>query len=139
MATDKEKAEKPSRTRKNPLKKTTSMRESAAKSRASADKPKRVRKARSAAGKPINATKKALTKEFHLIEQKGEGSFFTKSRSFTPGFLSRAWQELRQVTWPNNRDTWRLMFAVLVFATALGLFIAALDFVLEKILREIII
>lgn len=137
MAKDNEKVEKPSL--KNPLKKKTSMRESAAKSRASADKPKKVRRARSAAGKPVAATKKALTKEFHLIEQKGEGNFFTKSRSFTPGFLRNAWNELRQVTWPNNRDTWRLMFAVLVFATALGLFIAALDFVLEKILREIII
>jgi preprotein translocase SecE subunit len=117
----------------------TSMRDSAAKSRAKSDKPKRVRKAADAAKKPVGKVGSALTKEFHIIEPKGEGNFFTKSRKLTPGFFRSAWAELRQVTWPGRKETWRLVFAVFVFAMILGTVIAVLDYGLEKLLREVIL
>jgi preprotein translocase SecE subunit len=120
-------------------KQTTSMRDSAAKSRAKSDKPKRVRKAADAAKKPVGKVGTALTKEYHLIPQKEGGSFFTKSRKLTPGFFRSAWAELRQVTWPGRKETWRLVFAVFVFAIILGTVIAVLDYFLEKILREVIL
>jgi preprotein translocase SecE subunit len=115
----------------------SSMRDSAAKSRAKADKPKRVRKAASAAKKPVSKIGSALTKEFHVIEPKG--GFFSKSRKVTPGYFRSAWAELRQVTWPGRKETWRLVFAVFVFAIVLGTVIAVLDYGLEKLLREVIL
>jgi preprotein translocase SecE subunit len=117
------------------------MRASAAKSRADAAKPRRVRKAAGAAGKPVSAIGKALTTEYHLNERsdKHDKSFFAKSRSLTPSYFSNAWKELRQVTWPGFKETWRLVFAVFIFAIIMGAGIAALDYGLEKLLREVIL
>lgn len=130
-------ANKEDKQEKKPAKKT-SMRESAAKSRASAAKPKRIRKAAKAATQPVGKTGKALTKQFHLIGD-GKSGFFTKSRSFTPKYFRESWKELKNVTWPGRLETWRLVSAVFVFAVALGVFIAVLDYGLEKLLREVIL
>jgi preprotein translocase SecE subunit len=115
-----------------------SMRAQAAKSRADADKPKRVRQAAGAAKKPVSAFGKALTTEYHVLSR-GNNGFFTKSRTLTPGYLRKSWQELKQVSWPGRKETWRLVFAVFVFALALGAMIAVLDYGLEKLLREVIL
>lgn len=121
------------------VKKKSTMRESAAKSRAKADKPKRVRKAADIAKKPVSSVSNALKKEYHLVEPKDGGNFFTKSRKVTPGYFRSAWQELRQVTWPGRKETWKLVFAVYMFALVMGLTIAVLDYGLEKLLREVIL
>jgi preprotein translocase SecE subunit len=120
-------------------KQPTTMRDSAAKSRAKAEKPKRVRKAADAAKRPVSSVGSALTKEFHIITPKKDGGYFTKSRKLTPGYFRSAWAELRQVTWPGRKETWRLVFAVFVFALVLGTVIAVLDYGLEKLLREVIL
>lgn len=119
-------------------KKSTSMRESAAKSREAAAKPKRVRKAAEAATKPVGKASKVLTTEYHLFGEK-DSNFFTKSRSFIPKYFKDSAKELKNVTWPGRKETWRLVFAVFVFAILLGLFISLLDFGLEKLLREVIL
>lgn len=76
-----------------------------------------------------------------------------KSRVFTPirfifkilgkillvSYFRNAWKELREVTWPTTRTTWRLTGAVLTFAIVFGLLIAGLDFVLEKGFREVLL
>lgn len=120
-------------------KKPTTMRESAAKSRANAEKPKRVRKAADIAKKPVDSVNSALKKEYHLIKPKDDGNFFTKSRKLTPGYFRSAWSELRQVTWPGRKETCRLVFAVFMFALVMGTAIAVLDYGLEKLLREVIL
>ena len=140
MADDKEKKirqVKPTASKK-PAK---TMRQASAKSRANAAKPKRVRKAADAAGKPVGAIGRALTAEYHLNErtEKHNEKFFSKSRSLTPRYFSNAWKELRQVTWPGFKETWRLVFAVFIFAIVMGASIAALDYGLEKLLREVIL
>lgn len=140
MAEDKSKKSKDVKNDKKTQKATkpsSSMRDSAAKSRAKAEKPKKVRKAASAAKKPVGKVSSALKKEYHLIEPKD--GFFSKSRKLTPGFFRSAWAELKQVTWPGRKETWRLVFAVFVFAIVMGTVIASLDYVLEKLLREIIL
>lgn len=121
------------------IRKSSSMRESAAKSRAKTGKPKRIRKAASAAKKPFTSVGGALSKEYHLIKPKHEDKFLTKSRKFTPGYFRSAWGEMKQVTWPGRRETWRLVFAVFVFAIVLGTLIAVLDYALERLLREVIL
>jgi preprotein translocase SecE subunit len=117
------------------------MRQASAKSRANAAKPKRVRKAADAAGKPVNALGKALSTQYHLGERTDEHEkrFLSKSRSLAPSYFTNAWKELRQVTWPGFKETWRLVSAVFVFAIVIGVAIAVLDFGLEKLLREVIL
>jgi len=119
--------------------KKSTMRESSAKSRAKADKPKRVRKAASIAKKPISSVSNALKKEYHLVKPKEKPTFFTKSRTLTPGYFRSALKELRQVTFPGRKETWRLVLAVFMFALVMGITIAVLDYGLEKLLREVIL
>lgn len=139
MAEDKSKDSKKSTEDTKAKKPKSSMRDSAAKSRAKAEKPKRVRKAAGAAKKPVSKVGAALTKDYHLITPKKDDKFFTKSRKATPGYFRKAWAELKQVTWPGRKETWRLVFAVFVFSVVLGLYIAVLDYGLEKLLREVIL
>lgn len=54
-------------------------------------------------------------------------------------YFKNSWQELKLVTWPNAKLTWRLTFAVLMFGLAFGLIIAGLDYVLEKGFREVLL
>jgi len=136
---DKKKKTESKKSKAKEPKKKDSMRDSAAKSRAAADKPKRVRKAAVAAVKPVGSVGSALTEDYHLVEPKDGGNFFTKSRKLTPSYFRNAWKELKQVTWPGRLETWRLVFAVFIFAIALGLLVSVLDYGLEKLLREVIL
>lgn len=120
-------------------KKPVSMRESAAKSRADSGKVRRVRRAASAAKSSGGKVTRALTTELHVLPRGNEEGFFSKSRSLTPRYIRNAWNELKQVSWPGRRETWRLVFAVFIFAIALGTTIAVLDYGLEKLLREVIL
>ncbi len=122
-------------------KKSSSMRESAQKSREDATKTKRIRRAATAAAKPVGKVRQAIKQEFHVIPQKQGGflGFLSKSRRLTPRYISDSLKELKFVTWPGRKETWKLVFAVFLFAIVLGLFISVLDFGLEKLLREVIL
>jgi preprotein translocase SecE subunit len=74
------------------------------------------------------------------------GRFLGKYRVFRwigyillPSYIRNSWRELRQVTWPDRRKTARLTYAVIVFSTAFGLIVAGVDFVLDRIFKEIIV
>lgn len=43
------------------------------------------------------------------------------------GYFKGSWQELRQVRWPNRKQTWALTLAVLLFSLLLGVLIFLLD------------
>lgn len=118
--------------------KKATKRESDAKSRAKASKPKRVRKATDAAKKPVAAALSALTDQYHLTDPKKTG-FLHKTRSITPRYFRDSWREVLMVTWPGRKETWRLVFAVFIFAIIMGTGIAALDYGLEKAMRAIIL
>ena len=60
-------------------------------------------------------------------------------RFILPKFLRNAFNELRMVTWPDRKETWKLTSAVFVFAIAFGAVIAATDFVLDKLFRAVIL
>lgn len=122
------------------VKKTkTSMRERNLKATKAENKPRRIRRAASTAVKPVGKLGRALKTEYHVIPQKEEAGFFTKSRKLTPSYFRKSLAELKNVTWPGRKETWKLVFAVFVFAAILGIFIALLDFVLEKLFREVIL
>ena len=54
------------------------------------------------------------------------------------GYFKGAWQELRQVRWPNRKATWELTAAVIVFSVFFLVLIMLLD-ALFKYLFELIL
>ncbi len=56
-----------------------------------------------------------------------------------PRYFRNSFKELRQVTWPGRKETWKLTFAVLVFAVVFSLFIGVVDFGLDKVIRRIVL
>jgi len=132
------------RSRKKPTVKKTkdSLRQRNAKAATKKDKPKRVRKAAVTATKPISKAANAVTAEYHVLPRHDDADkhgFFTKSRKLTPSYVRKSLAELKYVTWPGRSETWKLVFAVFVFAIFIGLFIAVLDFGLQKAFREVIL
>lgn len=59
-------------------------------------------------------------------------------RILWPKYFRNSWKEIQQVTWPSRRDTWKMTFAVIVFAVVFGLAAAGADFVLDKVIRRIV-
>lgn len=60
-------------------------------------------------------------------------------RWIAPTYFLNSWRELRQVTWPNRRETWRLTAAVFVFAIVFGAAIAVVDLGLDKLFKEVVL
>jgi preprotein translocase SecE subunit len=56
-----------------------------------------------------------------------------------PPYFRNSWKELRQVTWTKPKESIRLTFAVVVFATVFGALVAALDFGLDKVFKEVLL
>jgi preprotein translocase subunit SecE len=60
-------------------------------------------------------------------------------RILFPRYLRNSWKELRLVTWPDRRTSWRLTYAVIVFSILFGVIIYGVDTVLDKLFKEFII
>lgn len=60
-------------------------------------------------------------------------------RILLPKYVRNSWRELRMVSWPDRSTTWRLTYAVIVFSIIFGLIVAGVDFVLNKVFKEIIL
>lgn len=56
-----------------------------------------------------------------------------------PPYFRKSWQELKLVKWPTWPESRRLTFAVLVFAIIFGVAVAAVDYVLDKVFKAILI
>lgn len=56
-----------------------------------------------------------------------------------PRYFRNSWRELRQVTWPNGRESRRLTSAVLLFAVVFGILIAVADYGLDKVFKKVIL
>jgi preprotein translocase SecE subunit len=57
----------------------------------------------------------------------------------TPKYLVNSWRELRQVHWPNRRETWRLTLAVFVFAVVFGAMVAGVDKGLDELFKKVVL
>jgi preprotein translocase SecE subunit len=58
---------------------------------------------------------------------------------FLPPYIRNSWRELRLVTWPDRRQTFALVWAVIIFSVVFGVLIAAVDFGLDKLFKEFIV
>lgn len=56
-----------------------------------------------------------------------------------PKYFRNSWRELRQVSWPNRRQTQQLTFAVLIFAAIFGALVSILDYGLDKLFKQVLL
>ncbi len=56
-----------------------------------------------------------------------------------PTYFRNSFKELRQVTWPNRRESLQLTSAVLIFAAIFGVMIALVDFGLDKLFKQVLL
>ena len=129
----------PTKTTKRRLKAPSqTVRQQAEKAQATADKPQRrpIRNAAKKAGKPFGSLRKAFDRQPFTFMAK-IGRFI--GRVLVPRFIRNAFAELKLVTWPNARKTRDLTFAVLLFAIVFGVSVAALDWGLDKLFREVLL
>lgn len=60
-------------------------------------------------------------------------------RWLVPSYFVNSWHEVRRVTWPNRRESWRLTLAVFIFAVVFGALIAGVDKSLDLIFKKVIL
>jgi preprotein translocase SecE subunit len=152
------KDQKPQATEKKPkriLRAAPTLREQTAKSTADA-KPTKVSKVSKTFAMPFKIVGKAVQRVVLAIAQSPIGAaatFIWGSALFIPvrfivrilakvllvRYFMQSFQELKLVTWPDARTTARLTFAVTMFAVIFGLIVAGMDFVFEKLFREVIL
>lgn len=126
-------AEDTGKSKRRVIKKTESVREKAEKAIESGKQPRR-----------LHTTKRRVAAPFQFI-----GRIFGKLGKFkpfriigyilVPPYLRNSWKELRQVTWTKRKDSFRLTFAVIIFAVVFGCLVAALDFGLDKLFKEVLL
>lgn len=54
-------------------------------------------------------------------------------------YVRDSFKELRTVTWPSLKESTRLTGAVLIFSLVFGLFVALVDFGLDKLFKQILL
>lgn len=100
--------------------------------------PGRVRKTVSKAASPVRKIRlgerkpvKFLAKLFRPLRR--------VLRWLMPRYIINSWREVRQVVWPNRRETWRLTLAVFVFAIVFGALVAGVDKGLDEVFKKVIL
>lgn len=78
-----------------------------------------------------------LLRPFKTKPMRVIGRFFKKVLLIN--YFASAWREVRQVTWPNRKETANLTIAVFIFAIGFGILIAIIDFGLDKLFREVLL
>lgn len=127
--------------KKRVLKKTETVREKASKKTDVTAKPRRLHKASGAVRRPISAARRIGKKEYHPIKlpDNAIGRFLTTNRRFTPRYLRESWAELKQVTWPNRKETTSLTLAVFAFAIVFSVTIGVVDYGLERLFKTLLL
>ncbi len=93
--------------------------------------PKSNRKLFSRMKIPPNPLTRVIGRVFKLIG---------KILSFLlPRYFINSWREVRQVTWPSRRETWRLTLAVFIFAIVFGSLVAGIDKGLDDFFKKVIL
>lgn len=136
-----------SKKKRRVVKKTETVREKAAKAAEDKGKQRRVRRTASQAGKPLRATSNAvkkgaqpfgfLLKPFQTKPAYAIGRFLSKVLFIS--YIKNSWRELRQVSWPDRKNTTKLTLAVFAFAISFALVIAIADFGLDKVFKAILL
>jgi preprotein translocase subunit SecE len=119
---------KPKRSVKNP----ETFRERALKASEASDKPSRTDDVKRTGGKVAKPVAAPFKKAAKLKPVRAAG------RVILPRYIRDSWQELKKVTWPSWQQSRKLTVAVLIFAVLFGVVIAAVDWGLDRIFRDIL-
>ncbi|HSX44242.1 MAG TPA: preprotein translocase subunit SecE [Candidatus Saccharimonadales bacterium] len=123
------------------------VRQKAEKSTNKPEKPKRVRKAAKKATSPLVWVAHMIGKllrPFRFLLW----PFKTRPLRFIGRILAKilliqyfknSWKELKQVTWPDRKQTTQLTIAVFAFAIVFGIFITLVDYGLDKVFKRILL
>jgi len=127
--------ETPKRKRRvlRPAAEVATFREKSEQAQAKSNQPRRLSRTGRAAGTPFRFIGRAFRPlgRFRLFRAIGYVLF--------PPYFRNSWRELRLVSWPDRRQTRRLVFAVIVFSLTFGTIVAGVDWGLDKAFRALIL
>jgi preprotein translocase SecE subunit len=102
------------------------------------EKPRRVRKAASKVASPLKKVRvpaHRFPKPLRVL-----GRWVKKVLSFlVPKYFINSWREVRLVTWPSRKETWRLTGAVFIFAAVFGVMVSVVDKILDLVFKHLIL
>jgi preprotein translocase SecE subunit len=101
-----------------------------------------VKRAVKGGGSKLATARAALGRSYTIgnpVADDAEPTFLTRQRKVSPAYVRNSWKELGLVTWPGHKVTWKLVGAVLVFATLLGIAVSAVDAGLSWVFKQIIL
>lgn len=77
----------------------------------------------------VKSINKRSSKKSKGTDEKPLKEVFIMARPFVAfgRYLRDSWHELRQVRWPNRKNTWKMTFAVLIYCAIFVVFIILLD------------
>jgi preprotein translocase SecE subunit len=132
---------KKSKIKKTRVRKAPTLREQAELARSKAEirkKPGRVRKLSSKAGAGLKKTRITRNPITKIIARLGR-LILKILRWIVPNYFVNSWREVRLVTWPSRKETWRLTMAVFIFAIVFGAMVAGVDKVLDIIFKKVVL
>lgn len=125
---------------KRRVKNPETFRERAIKATAASDKPTKASRLKSGGAKAVSPVRQSARK---VSEAKALKPLRKPARIFgkiiVPPYFRSSWAELKLVTWPNWTQSRKLTTAVLIFAIIFGATIAGVDWVLNKIFKELLL
>ena len=128
--------------RKPRIRKVETVRERAEKADIKAGKPRKqpVRKVARKTVKIFSFLKvlRIFKKPLRIISMPLRPLWWLVKKLF-PKYFINAFREVRQVSWPGRRETWKLTFAVIIFAVMFGLIIALTDYGLSNAVKRIVL
>ena len=89
-------------------------------------------KAKNGESKKAVAEKKAKAKEVEKAEKKAA------KKEKKVGYFRGAFQEIRQVRWPNRKETWKMTLSVIIYVVILAAAIMLLDALLQFIFNQLL-
>jgi preprotein translocase SecE subunit len=117
---------------------TVRERAEAAQAKQESPRPKRIRRLISKPAAPIRKLRLGERKPVKAAS-KPLGWLKKALGWLVPKYFVNSWRELRQVYWPNRRETWRLTLAVFVFAIIFGALVAGVDKSLDVIFKKVVL
>ena len=100
--------------------------------------PRRTRSVISASSVPFKRIRLPRNRAGNGIRKAGRTIRKIFGRLF-PKYFVNSWKEVRQVTWPNRKETWRLTMAVFIFAIIFGALVAGVDKILDDVFKKLVL
>ena len=82
-------------------------------------------KAKNSSNKKVAKANSKEAKKAAKAEKKAERKKAKANKE--PGYFRGAFQELRQVRWPDRKSTWKMVISVIVYVVAIAVFIMLID------------